>query len=66
MTNSNPWTLWFIVAVAAIAGYFVVSKAIDFFRRGSVWEEQEPGAAPQAGAPEEEQERRFESNEPLG
>ncbi len=59
LSEMNPSTL---VIIAAIIGFFVVSKLFDFFKKGSSWEENpappmdpssdQPGLPPPASSPD--------------
>ena len=40
MEASNGWALWLVLAVAAVVGYFLVSKIIDFYTKGSTFEKE--------------------------
>lgn len=50
--ESNDSTLWLVLAGAVVVGYFVVSKIVDFFVKGSTWEPPEGNAPPDGGPPE--------------
>jgi len=40
MEASNSWTLWLVLGGAAVAGYFLVSKVIDFYTTNSTFEDE--------------------------
>jgi|GEM_PF-5188564 len=68
MTDFSSWPPWLLVAVAALVGYFVVSKVIDFMKRGSVWDEtpeppfpDETGPAPEADRPPDDSQTSMEA-----
>jgi hypothetical protein len=40
--NKEDMILAAVAIVTAITGYFIVSKMVDFFKKGSVWENSPP------------------------
>ncbi|MDE0838498.1 MAG: hypothetical protein OSB41_05525 [Kiritimatiellae bacterium] len=40
--NKEDMILAAVAIVTAIIGYFIVSKMVDFFKKGSVWENKPP------------------------
>lgn len=57
MTTDNI-TLIVVLVITGAVGYFIVGKAVDFFKHGSAWEEKVPPGVKDLSNPKDDGDKR--------